>query len=646
MEAIAGGAPKSRVRISGIVRRSLLWRVMTLVVFGTLSVLVAFGVVSWLAVNESRNHALEERQALARAAAGHVDYVVRRSLEALDEVSTAEGFDLQDGDPAPEEQSLRRAYLGTLFTAGVYLIDGSGRLALGEGPSPVSQANDLSSSPAVVAALSAGRTTISGLTSSVADGAPVVSILAPVKGPDGRVQGVVLGEIGLTGSSLSEIIAPAAPGQRGYVQLIDNNGTVIASTVAGDVLQQNPHQSLVSALMADGGQAAGSCHSCHLGSAGTPESEDREEEVMALAALDAAPWAVLIRQPEAEALAPARRLEQRAVWLGIPAFAAALLLAWATVRSVAGPVRILTAEAQRLASGDLSQPVPQMGEDEIGRLAAAFETMRVHLKDALSALEGWARELETRVLERTKELEASRDHLQAVAEENAALYEEVRRKDQARGELLKKVITAQEEERRRIARELHDETSQNLTVLVMGMESDATQDAAVQQKLGRLKDLAEKTLEGVHRLVYDLRPSMLDDLGLLAGLRWYAESRLQPLGIRVSLMTTGEERRLPAELETALFRIGQEAVTNIARHSGAMNVYIGITFEPEKVTLEVEDDGEGFEPAAAQPGAPGHGWGLLGMRERAELLGGSLKVDSTPGEGTRVEVSLPVLAGG
>jgi signal transduction histidine kinase len=252
------------------------------------------------------------------------------------------------------------------------------------------------------------------------------------------------------------------------------------------------------------------------------------------------------------------------------------------------------------------------------------------------------------VHERTRELEASRDHLRVAAEENAALYEEVKRKDAARGELLKRVISAQEEERRRIARELHDETSQNLSVLAMGLETAGVAPpggAVTRDKLGGLKDLAVKTLDGVHRLVYDLRPSVLDDLGLPAGLRWYAENRLEPLGVRVSLMVTGEERRLPVEVETALFRIGQEAISNIARHANAANVFLGLGFQEQQVTLEVEDDGEGFDVAAVEPRSGNHGWGVLGMRERATLFGGSLDLVSTPGAGTRIQVSVPIPKG-
>lgn len=631
-------------RAGGAVSQSLLWRVMTLVVVGMAGVLAAFGVASVLAVNESRDHTLDERRALARAAAHHVDYVVRQSLASLDELALAEGFDLADGDPLPEQQALRRTYLGSIFSRGLYLTDAQGHLLLTESAGPARAGDDLGTIPTVTAALTADRPNVSELVPGIGDGTPVILMAAPVRDTDGLVQGAVIGEIALTGPSLSEIITSGALGKTGYAQIVDRHGTVLASTLPDELLQENPHENMIADLARSKEDSAGSCHSCHE-SADATTPAPREKEVMAFAPLEAAPWGVLIRQPESEALAPARRLEQRALWLGVPAFIIALLFAWATVRSVVGPVRVLTAAAQRLAAGDLSQPVPEMGNDEIGRLGRAFEGMRVRLKEALEAVEEWARELERRVHERTRELEASRDHLRSAAEENAALYREVQAKDAARGELLKKVITAQEEERRRIARELHDETSQNLSVLAMGLETAGTaagDEAHARDNLGGLRDLAVRTLDGVHRLVYDLRPSVLDDLGLLAGLRWYAESRLEPLGIRVSLMISGEERRLPGDLETAIFRIGQEAISNIARHANASNAFLIVHFHGDRVTLEVEDDGEGFDASDAVAGSEDHGWGLLGIRERAGLFGGSLEITSTRGTGTHVEVSIPV----
>jgi signal transduction histidine kinase len=146
----------------------------------------------------------------------------------------------------------------------------------------------------------------------------------------------------------------------------------------------------------------------------------------------------------------------------------------------------------------------------------------------------------------------------------------------------------------------------------------------------------------VHRLILDLRPSVLDDLGLLSAIRWYAERYLQPRGISVRCEFERLEGRLPPAFETAVFRVCQEAMSNIARHAQAETVLVQARAEGGALVVEIEDDGRGFDPAevARQTGRP-H-FGLLGIRERVELLGGKLVVDSAPGRGTRLHVEVPL----
>ena len=189
--------------------------------------------------------------------------------------------------------------------------------------------------------------------------------------------------------------------------------------------------------------------------------------------------------------------------------------------------------------------------------------------------------------------------------ENARLYAEVQRKEHLRGELLRKVISAQEEERKRIARELHDEISQDLTALIYATEeaTELRQLAEVQSVLKNMRGVAQRTLDGVHKLIFNLRPSMLDHLGLVPALRWFARSRLESAGVRVVVHETCDQTshaddfcRLPAETETALFRVVQEAITNIARHTMARNVRLDFDRADGTMTIQVEDDGIGFEP--------------------------------------------------
>lgn len=235
----------------------------------------------------------------------------------------------------------------------------------------------------------------------------------------------------------------------------------------------------------------------------------------------------------------------------------------------------------------------------------------------------------------------------AVAIENARLYEAVRRKEEASSTFLRRYIAAQEEERKRIARELHDEPAQLLTglALAIGRASQvaAANDGELRRALASANALTERISTEVGRIIRDLRPTLLDDLGLLEALEFYADTRLRPLGIQVISETVGTDGRLPPELETALFRVAQEAMSNIARHAQAENVSLTLEFQDEFVAIDIEDDGQGFDVEATlarrQDGAP---FGLMGMRERVDLLNGTLVVESRPGEGTSVRVRVPL----
>lgn len=233
-----------------------------------------------------------------------------------------------------------------------------------------------------------------------------------------------------------------------------------------------------------------------------------------------------------------------------------------------------------------------------------------------------------------------------LAAERARLYEEVRAKEAMRGELLQKLITAQEEERRRIARELHDEAGQAITALILNLEV-AERSAAVpseQQRLGRLRGIAEDTLAELRKMIYDLRPTILDDLGLAAAIRWYVKENVEPQGVQVDLALVGLEQRMPHHIETAVFRIVQEAFSNIVKHAEATRASVEVTVADRQVRLAVQDNGKGFDPGTVPHGSERRGMGLMGMRERAELLGGTWKVSSRQMTGTRVEAVIPVEA--
>ncbi len=228
-----------------------------------------------------------------------------------------------------------------------------------------------------------------------------------------------------------------------------------------------------------------------------------------------------------------------------------------------------------------------------------------------------------------------------LALDRARLYDKLRAKEEARGRLLAQVITAQEDERRRIARELHDETGQALTALVVNLDflvRNPVPEEALRKRLAGVRDMAEDTLAEVRRVIHEMRPTVLDDLGLEAAIRWLVK-RYEPSGLKVKLAFEGLEERLPGHLEITLFRIIQEACTNTVKHAGADTLEIRVARSQDQIHLEVRDNGKGFDPARLQRH---RGMGLPGLRERVTLAGGTLTIDTAPGQGTKLAATLPV----
>lgn len=280
--------------------------------------------------------------------------------------------------------------------------------------------------------------------------------------------------------------------------------------------------------------------------------------------------------------------------------AAGGLLTWILTK----PILALVQSAQAVGRGDLTQKVESWADDEIGALADAFNVMTDDLRHAE----------------------------QARAE-----------RDQLRAQLLERVIQAQEEERKRISRELHDETGQALTALMVGLKAvrDLCPDPAIRARATELRDLAAQTLDEVHNLALELRPSALDDLGLTAALDRYVADYSARYQINVDFAVRGiESNRLPAPIEIALYRIIQESLTNVVRHADATIASVLIEIREDHVIAIVEDNGRGFDPSAKDGNR--NKLGLYGMQERVKLLGGNFTIESTPGSGTSIFIDFPL----
>ncbi|MBV9132907.1 MAG: sensor histidine kinase [Chloroflexi bacterium] len=212
------------------------------------------------------------------------------------------------------------------------------------------------------------------------------------------------------------------------------------------------------------------------------------------------------------------------------------------------------------------------------------------------------------------------------------------------------VLAAQEDERKRIARELHDETAQALTTLLIRLKilEKARTDTEVRGQIDELRELTADTLEAVRKLAVELRPATLDDLGLLAALEAYTESYRSRMPVRVTFKANGFEdrdRRLPPQIELVLYRVVQEALTNVAKHANAHAIQVQLSRGRADVVASVEDDGDGFEVEDMMRSRE-RGLGLFGMQERLALVRGQLEIDSEPSHGTRVTARVPLNAAG
>jgi signal transduction histidine kinase len=268
-------------------------------------------------------------------------------------------------------------------------------------------------------------------------------------------------------------------------------------------------------------------------------------------------------------------------------------------------------------SGGIYQPLNQESQsDEIGQLSKAFNTMAKN------------------VISRNKE--------------NRTLSEHLRHQNAQRGLLLKRLITAQEDERKRVARELHDDLGQVFGGLALRLEAlerlvSSNPDRALQQ-LRETKSLVADGTDRMYDLILALRPSALDDLGLVIAFRSLADRSLVETGIELTFDADGMNGRLPPEIETNLYRILQEALSNVVRHSEATQLYVTLACNDNVFSAVILDNGRGFDLTTAQTnGSDSQGLGLLGMEERVSQCGGQMEITSKVSQGTKITVFIPLI---
>ncbi len=603
---------------------SLRKRITLIVVLGIAIILSGLGIASNSIIQKNIDDSLNRRQALARLVRNNIDAVLQDTINRLYDISLSGAVDLRDHDFRPEQEALKTAYRYSLFTDGVFLLDRSGKTILdypgriGEAPPTVTNGAAMSRM------LFRNRPVISNVLILGPSRRKVVTVLVPLQDRNGFLVGAAGGVIDTTNPLLLRKLGLIDMGENETIDVVDANGVILASSTPSRMFTQYNRDDFFTSLIDKHQEQVTTCYSCHAAG----NTRNRRATILAFSPLTTAPWGVAIQEPRADLFAPVARLKRTFVALGLFFMGIALLLTIGINRSIVDPLKALIRSADRIARGRLTEPIPPAGSDEIGVLSRTFETMRRKLVESLDRIVQQNLDLERRVEERTHQIAVSRQKTEV---------------------LLKKVITSQEDERKRIARELHDATLQDLSAALMRIDlCKLRPDAVAAEDVNRIRNIVLGAWDGVINIIRDLRPTLLDDLGLTEAIRSLLETHLGKAGVAYSLDTEGvKDMRFRPVVEITLFRIVQEAVQNIARHAKAANVTVRLRKSDDTVQVAIEDDGEGFDPDAlsradAREAQERRGLGLMGMQERAGLLKGDLEITSRPGKGTKIRVWIPL----
>lgn len=601
-------------------------KILVTILLTVVVISVSLGIISYIAIKESIDHSLQHKLELAEIVANNVEHLLSDSISRLYDISLSGFIDLSDGDWSKERDALKKAYDYSIFSDGLFILDRAGNMVFSY-PRNLTNQGSILALPMVSMVINEGKPYISDIYTIEQTHKKLIYILVPLKNQDGLTVGVAGGEIDPSVQGFAEIIKSFPAEKNTYIEIIDSHGFVIASNIAKRMFkdQSAGHSRFLTKMIKEKKSLITKCHRCH--ESGTAEASEtrRSVDMMAYAPLETTPWGVVMLQPEKDILQPIELMQRNFIIVGVLFIGIALITALGMSRGIVKPVHALINATKKIAGGDLSKSINVGGSDEIRTLSSSFETMRVKLADSVNALHRYNAELEAKVLARTKQINDNRAHIK---------------------NLLKSVITSQEEERKRIARDFHDVIMQNLaaTLIKIDLCRKYPENISVEH-IDAVRNIIEKNIDEVSRIIKNLRPSILDDLGLEASLYWLIDQHLESKAIRCYLNISRDIGRLnfDPQTEIELFRIMQEAVMNIARHSMAEAVFVVMEIRNRQLQVEIEDDGYGFDPQEVnRRHDASSGLGLMGMKERASLMNWKVNICSSPGSGTRVSLKVPL----
>ena len=610
-------------------------RIQLLALISLLAIVAFFWFAGQRALEESTRHALDNQLTIASAVSSSLDYRLNAALTVLEK--TAAQLDSSQTQLTQfQAAELRDAQLQlSAYGQRLFWLSADGNVLWTEPFEAVLLSEPFVSFAAVRPALYHESRYVSNLCQPSDLSPPYILLAVLVPQSSGEAQSLLVEQISTDQLGLGDLLSRVRV-EGGYIQVVDHAGTILASSLSWSRFHKGDHSDQFTHLIDNQQALVSECHQCHtrndqsaVSSGG--QGASRTDEILAFSPLSVAPWGVAVRQPIGQVMAPIYFLRRLTLIGSVVALAAAFLATWLISRQIIEPIQALDEASAQFAEGNLDVAIPSGGIDEVAQLTANLEQMRVRLEATLKDHRRWNEALEEMVEERTREL--------------GLLYEQLQGREAMCKRLLGKVLTAQEEERARLARELHDGIGQSLTAIIMSTNAvesvlPPTQISA-REKLTNVRNMATQTLHDLRGLIFDLRPEVLDDLGLGLALHSQVKKYLEPAGVHVKLSAAGLKDLLPAEVETAVFRVVQEAITNIARHAQASEASISLTKKDDRLIVRVEDNGVGFDLNQVRNGGQ-QAWGLHGMEERITLLGGKFYVGSRPGNGTLVLAEIPL----
>lgn len=569
---------------SGLRAQAIVWTVLPLALMLILSVGITF-----LAYQRVAQSLAESRdRELARVSADRLS----ENLDGFRRVLTtlANQPEMRSGEPTLQVLVLERTsdlLLDFIHDGGIIILNEDGYVATTRPFRPDLEGKDFSEQPYFTQVRTSGEFVFSDALPEPGSGEKIVAVAVPITSQDGDFKGALVGRFYLDFQRLGEEIRKMRIGEEGEAYLVDRNGTVL----------YHPDTRLIGADFSDRVAAARLGQGSRFG-AFTVEEPGQDRRVVGFSAVPVTGWGLVISEPWAQAVQPAQGSFQVLALVILASLVLAAVVVSVGVRRVTDPIDSLVVQTRQVASGDYNAKVGSSQIREIRQLGTAFNEM----------------------------------------------VEQIGRYRDGMREYVAAITRSQEEERKRIARDLHDDTVQSLIAIGQRLElvrASLDDLDLARQQLNELRAMVTGTIDNLRQFSRDLRPLTLEDLGLIPALQHLVGRLEREGGLKVVFEVEGNADDLSSDLEVIIYRIVQEALTNVRKHAHATEARVYIRFLARQIILEVKDDGVGFVvPEATTDLARGGSFGLMGLQERAQLFGGDLTLQSAPGQGTTVRVVL------